>query len=149
MQKLNRELLRVTLIALILGLVACGGGSSSKSTSSESNPDTGDVAQGRTFFIEPGPNASTEMLLAMIEVKPKDVIEFAEGYFELTSGIQISGTEDILVKGQGMDKTILSFKNSGSQEGFLATTVRGITVEDLTVLDSPGDAFKLQGVDHG
>ncbi|WP_373088337.1 hypothetical protein [Zhongshania sp.] len=48
-----------------------------------------------------------------------------------------------------MDKTVLSFKNSGSHKGFLATTVRGITVEDLTVLDSPGDAFKLQGVDHG
>ena len=160
MQKLSKDLMRVILVALVLVLVGCGG-SSSSSKQSGGTPDTGvdpdnggnqgsgEVSQGRTFFIESGPNASNEMLLAMIEVKPKDVIEFGEGYFELTSGIQISGTEDILVKGQGMDKTVLSFKNSGSQEGFLATTVRGITVEDLTVLDSPGDAFKLQGVDHG
>lgn len=109
----------------------------------------GGTGTGRVFRIDPGPDATTKMVGAMIEAKPKDVIEFGEGYFELTSGIQISGTEDILVRGQGMDKTVLSFKNSSSQEGFLATTVRGITVQDLTVLDSPGDAFKLQGVDHG
>ena len=155
MQMLNRELIRLTLMVAILGLVACGGSSSNSSsagTPATENPDTGnpgDASLGRTFVIQPGADATQQMLVAMIEVKPKDVIEFAEGYFELTSGIQISGTEDILVKGQGKDKTVLSFKNSGSQEGFLATTVRGITVEDLTVLDSPGDAFKLQGVDHG
>ncbi|MBQ0794486.1 MAG: right-handed parallel beta-helix repeat-containing protein [Zhongshania sp.] len=157
MYTLNRELIRLTLMVAILGLVACGGSSnnsSSAGTPGTENPDTGnpdpdDTSLGRTFVIQPGADATNQMLLAMIEVKPKDVIEFAEGYFELTSGIQISGTEDILVKGQGKDKTVLSFKNSGSQEGFLATTVRGITVEDLTVLDSPGDAFKLQGVDHG
>ncbi|WP_373081383.1 parallel beta-helix domain-containing protein [Zhongshania sp.] len=144
------------LLLLVLILAACGGSSNSKSSSSSNvgNPDTGvkpgvEEGQGRTFFIAAGPNATTQMVLAMISAKPKDVIEFGEGYFELSSGIQISGTENILVKGQGMDKTVLSFKNSGSQEGFLATTVRGITVQDLTVLDSPGDAFKLQGVDHG
>ncbi len=152
----QRPLSHYLLLLLVLILAACGGGNSAKSNtgSNPGNPDTGgnpgvEDGQGRTFFIANGPNATTEMVLAMISAKPKDVIEFGEGYYELTSGIQISGTEDILVKGQGMDKTVLSFKNSGSQEGFLATTVRGITVEDLTVLDSPGDAFKLQGVDHG
>ncbi|CAA0080261.1 Uncharacterised protein [Zhongshania aliphaticivorans] len=157
MRKLSKYSIHLFLILLFLGLAGCGGSSSSSSSGDNpdggdpgtENPDPSEEAVGRTFLIEPGENATTEMLVAMIEAKPKDVIEFAAGYFELTSGIQISGTEDILVKGQGMDKTVLSFKNSGSQEGFLATTVRGITVEDLTVLDSPGDAFKLQGVDHG
>ncbi len=104
---------------------------------------------GRTYLIEPGDNATTQMVGAMIEARPGDVIEFTAGYFELTTGLQISGAEDILVKGAGIDATVLSFKGSSSQEGFLANTVRGITVQDLTVLDSPGDAFKLQGVDHG
>ncbi|RZO83188.1 MAG: hypothetical protein EVA65_15155 [Oceanococcus sp.] len=125
-------------------LVACNG-------AGRDEPGGGTVGggEGRVFVIEPGVNATADMVEAMVQVKPKDVIEFAEGYFELTTGLQISSTENILVRGQGMDKTVLSFKNSGSQEGFLASTVRGITVEDLTVLDTPGDAFKLQGVDHG
>ena len=63
--------------------------------------------------------------------------------------MQLSNTENVLIRGAGMNETVLSFKNSGSQEGFLATNVRGVTIEDLTVLDSPGDAFKLQGVNHG
>ena len=78
MQKLSKNLLRVILVALVLALVGCGGSSSSKQSGSTpdtgvdpgngSNPDAGEVSQGRTFFIEPGPNASNEMLLAMIEV---------------------------------------------------------------------------------
>ncbi len=109
----------------------------------------GGTSTGRIFKIEPGADATTKMVGAMIEAKPGDIIDFSAGYFELTTGLQISGTEDILVRGAGMNETVLSFKNSSSQEGFLASTVRGITVQDLTVLDSPGDAFKLQGVDHG
>lgn len=127
-------------------LVACQGAGREDSGG---GAQSGDNSPGRTFFIEPGPNATTEMVLAAIDARPGDVIEFSAGYFELESGLQLSSTEDILVKGQGMDETVLSFKNSSSQEGFLATNVRGVTVEDLTVLDSPGDAFKLQGVNWG
>lgn len=164
------------LLILVLMLGGCGGSSSSSSGSSggdapidgggdnagggggSAGGDGGDSgggaggggeAVGRVFTVQPGPNATDEMLLAMVSARPGDTIEFAAGYFELASGIQISSTENILIKGQGMDQTVLSFKNSNTQEGFLATTVRGITVEDLTILDSPGDAFKLQGVDHG
>ncbi len=136
---------QLTVVALVatFGISGCG-------SSSDSNGDGAAAsASGRIFRIEPGPDATTEMVLAMIDVKPGDVIEFSAGYFELSSGLQISNTEDVLVRGQGIDRTVLSFKESASQEGFLASTVRGVTVEDLTVLDSPGDAFKLQGVDHG
>ncbi|MGJ8669189.1 MAG: parallel beta-helix domain-containing protein [Oceanococcus sp.] len=140
-----------------LALVACGGSSSDVTDVGGDGGITPPTAEacsvrdrpGILYCIEPGEDATTNMLVAMIEARPGDTIEFTEGYFELTSGLQLSGTEDIVVRGQGMDKTVLSFKNSTSQEGFLATTVNGVVVQDLTVLDSPGDAFKLQGVDHG
>ena len=138
-------MLRGIFVALTVFLfVACNGAGRG-----EPGSGTGEPSEGRVFVIEPGENATADMVEAMVQVRPKDVIEFTEGYFELTTGLQISSTENILVRGQGIDKTVLSFKNSASQEGFLASTVRGITVEDLTVLDTPGDAFKLQGVDHG
>lgn len=146
---------RIITLAALLGMTvfaACSGGSApaaSPGPDTGPDPDTGAGQDGRLFRIEPGPNATTAMVLASIDAKPGDVIEFAAGYFELSSGIQITGTEDILVRGAGRDKTVLSFKNSSSQEGLLASNVRGLTVQDLTVLDPPGDAFKLQGVNWG
>ncbi len=141
---------RILLVAAVFGsltLGACQGGRETLATAPSTDTET--PASGRLFYIEPGPNATSEMVLASIEAKPGDVIEFAPGYFELSSGIQITGTEDILIRGAGRDDTVLSFKYSASQEGLLASNVRGITVEDLTVLDPPGDAFKLQGVNWG
>ncbi len=142
------------ILLLLTALTGCGGSGSSSSGGSGDVPgDNGGGDQepvvGRTFVIEPGESATNDMVTAMIAARPGDTIEFSEGYFELRSGLQISSTENIHIKGQGMNETILSFKESSSQEGFLANTVRGVVVEDLTVLDSPGDAFKLQGVDHG
>ncbi|MGB1580388.1 MAG: hypothetical protein ACPHER_02645, partial [Nevskiales bacterium] len=111
-REMNLVRLITAAMALLL-LAAC--------SNNGSNDDDSSRTVGRTFVIQPGPNATTEMVEAMIDAKPGDVIEFAAGYFELSSGIQISGTEDVLVKGQGMDETVLSFKNSSSQEGLLAT----------------------------
>lgn len=136
---------RVISIGLLLALTACG-------TASNVNvpaPGGGNTAEGRVFTVEPGPNASSEMVAAMVDLRPGDELRFGCGYFELDNGIQLNGTEDVLIKGCGMDETVLSFKNSRTQEGVSVTNVRGITIEDLTVLDSPGDGFKLKGVDHG
>ncbi len=150
----------ILLMALTVMLAGCGSDSSSsdsgvadgggQGSGGDNGGDSGgNPAQGRVFTIAPGDSATTDMVLAMISVRPGDTIEFASGYYELSAGLQISSTENILIKGQGKDKTVLSFKNSNSQEGILANTVRGIVIEGLTVLDPPGDAFKLQGVDHG
>ncbi len=138
------SLTRLLILACAaLTLSACQGGR-------DAVPDTGTgQATGRLFVIAPGPNATIDMTLAMIDAKPGDVIEFTAGYFELSGGMQFTGTENILIRGAGRDATVLSFKHSNSQEGLLASNVRGITVEDLTILDSPGDAFKLQGVNFG
>jgi hypothetical protein len=104
---------------------------------------------GRVFLIHPGPDATEEMVKAMVQLKPKDILRFDCGFFDLKTGIQITTTEDVIIEGCGMDETFLSFRDSTSQEGFLASNVRGVTVRNLTIGDSPGDAFKMKGVNHG
>ena len=108
-------------------------------------PDT----VGRTFLISPGEDATEDMVNAMVQLRPKDTLQFECGYFELDQGILIQATEDVLIKGCGKDETILSFKDSVNVTGLEALNIRGITVEDLTILDSPGDAFKLKSVKWG
>ncbi len=142
---MNRKIPLIALVGCALLSACLSGGRDAVDTTDI----PGSAETGRLFYIEPGPNATTEMVLASISAKPGDIIEFSAGYFELSSGIQLTGTEDIQVRGAGRDETVLSFKYSNSQEGMLVSGVRGVTIEDLTVLDPPGDAFKLQGVNWG
>ncbi|HEX4844367.1 MAG TPA: parallel beta-helix domain-containing protein, partial [Limnobacter sp.] len=140
----------VSLLALA-ALAGClsSGGDAEGNGNGGGTTVTPAESPGRVFLIKPGPDATADMVEAMVQLKPKDVLRFDCGFFELTTGIQISSTEDVIIEGCGMDETFLSFRESNSQEGFLASNVRGVTVRNLTVGDSPGDAFKLKGVNHG
>ncbi|HEX4880665.1 MAG TPA: parallel beta-helix domain-containing protein, partial [Limnobacter sp.] len=135
-------------LAALAGCLSSGGDASGEANGG-GTPVTPAESQGRVFLIKPGPDATADMVEAMVQLKPKDVLRFDCGFFELTTGIQISSTEDVMIEGCGMDETFLSFRESNSQEGFLASNVRGVTVRNLTIGDSPGDAFKLKGVNHG
>ncbi|WP_240954000.1 parallel beta-helix domain-containing protein [Solimonas marina] len=146
----------VVLCAAALGLSACNssskattpatGGGGSGDGGSDGGGSTGD---GRVFQIAAGPDATSEMVAAMVQAAPGDVIEFGCGYFELNSSLQLTNTEDVLIRGCGRDKTVLSFKNNNAPEGILAVSVHGVTVQDLTVLDTGGNGIEFRGVDHG
>ncbi|HWU69123.1 MAG TPA: parallel beta-helix domain-containing protein [Stenotrophobium sp.] len=89
------------------------------------------------------------MIAAMVQAAPGDEIKFECGFFDLSSTLQLTNTEDVLISGCDRDKTVLSFKHNNSPEGILAVNVHGITVQDLTVLDTGGNGIELRGVDHG
>ncbi len=102
-----------------------------------------------TYFIENNEEATTAMIIAAGEMKPGDTLQFDCGYYELRSGLVLQTTENIKIKGCGIDETVLSFKNSSTSEGIFAINVTGLQISDLTVLDTPGDGIKLKGVNHG
>lgn len=142
------HLMGILLPALLAGCM--GGGDDSPVATGSGNDGTTQGSQvGRVFFIEPGPDATKDMVEAMVQLKPLDILRFDCGFFDLTEGLQITQTENVTVEGCGKDKTFLSFANSTGQEGFLASNVQQIKVQDLTIGDSPGDAFKMKSVNHG
>ena len=136
-------------VGLLLLVSACGKSSSTSSPSPVGNGDGTPASQGRVFVIKPTASATTDMVAAMVQALPGDVIEFDCGYFELASALQLTNTEDVKVRGCGRDRTVLSFKTSTTPEGILAVNVRGLTVQDLTVLDTGGNGIELRSVDHG
>ena len=146
-QKLGRGLL---LAALCLPLLsACGTNSNSEPVGGTPPGGAGgSTGDGRIFKIEPGPDATSQMIAAMIQAAPGDVIDFGCGFFDLSAALQLTDTEDVLIKGCGRDKTVLSFKQSGTPEGILAVNVHGLWIEDLTVLDTGGNGIELRGVDQ-
>ena len=89
------------------------------------------------------PSAQT----AMINAKPGDVIEFAAGRFSFRSTLSVD-VSGVTIRGQGSDKTILSFAEQGQGtggEGLQVTSKENVTLEDFAVEDTKGDGIKAQG----
>lgn len=84
---------------------------------------------------------------AFIDVEDGGVIELPEGTFLLEVSLWLDGKDKVTIKGKGMDKTILNFKNQLSgAEGIKVTNASNITITDLTVQDTKGDGVKTQQV---
>lgn len=128
-------------ILLVAGglLTACGGGSDGGASAEERTPEQ----SAKVTRICPGPDATTQALKSFFEAGPGDVIEFCAGEFELSTGLVLSSTEGVTIRGAGIGETVLDFSESASKEGILVANARGITVEDLTVTDTPGDGIKV------
>jgi parallel beta-helix repeat protein len=88
----------------------------------------------------------TELQKRLITAEAGDLIELPAGQFEFKRSLSLTEIPDVTIKGAGKGKTILSFKGQiEGAEGFLVKNVKGITLEGFTVVDSKGDAIKIQG----
>ncbi len=98
------------------------------------------------FLILPGPDAQDRLQEALILAQPGQTIELSEGVFELTDGLSLDA-RDVTVIGQGMDKTVLSFRSQKAGAEGLLVTGDGAVLKDFAVEDAKGDAIKAKGVD--
>ena len=86
--------------------------------------------------------------LKLILAEPGDTIKIDAGFFPILGTLSMEGKENIVIKGSGINSTILSFASQveGAQ-GISITNCNNITLEDLTVEDAKGDGIKCQYVD--
>jgi len=115
----------VPLTLAVLALIACG------SCKKESG-------------IPAGPDFEKRAQEALINAKPGDVIELPAGKFDMQRTLSLS-VENVTIRGKGIDKTILSFKNQKSGAAGMLVTSNGFTIEDLAIEDAKGDALKING----
>ena len=103
-------------------------------------------ASAKEVFIEPSINSHEEVQTALIELSPGDVLTLSPGTFVFEDGLSLD-VDEVIVRGSGMDETILDFKNqmSGAQ-GLLVTSDR-VTLKDFAVTDAKGDAIKVIGAE--
>lgn len=80
----------------------------------------------------------------LINAKEGDTILIPEGVFAFSRSLSLDDIKNVTIKGAGIDKTILSFKNQTSgAEGF-KVVADNFTLSDLTIQDTKGDAVKIQ-----
>ncbi len=105
------------------------------------------TAFAKTLDVPAGADAQERVQTALLDAKPGDVVALGAGRFDLTDGLSLD-IANVMVRGAGEDKTILSFAGQkGAGEGLLITS-NSVTVRDLTVQDSKGDGIKSKGVDQ-
>ena len=105
----------------------------------------GAIAVAGADVLQPGPNIQERTQEALILAAKGSVVEFGEGVFEFTRSLSLD-VDGVTVKGQGPDKTILSFKKQNAGSEGLMVTSDGVTLRDFAVEDTIGDAIKVKGV---
>src|ERR1700736_6449242 len=94
--------------------------------------------------IPAGPEFQKKAQEALILAKPGAVIELPEGTHDLTATLSLS-VENVTIRGKGMGKTILSFKDQKTGSAGMLVTAGGFTLDGLSIEDSKGDALKVNG----
>jgi parallel beta-helix repeat protein len=91
----------------------------------------------------PANDAYQETLMTqLLDAKPGDVIVIPEGKFTFDRSLSLT-VDGVTIRGAGMDKSILSFKDQIAGAEGLLVTASDFIIEDLAIEDTIGDALKI------
>jgi parallel beta-helix repeat protein len=82
------------------------------------------------------------LLTQLIMAQPGDVITIPAGTHDITRGLSLN-VAGVTLRGAGMDKSILSFRNQVQGAEGLLVSASDFTIEDLAIEDTRGDALKI------
>jgi parallel beta-helix repeat protein len=99
------------------------------------------LPEGCDALVEPGEEAYTELLGALMDAQPGQTVCMSEGTFDFVDELSISAN-GVTLKGAGRDKTIMDF--SGQTVGANGVKISGddVTITALTVQETPGDGIR-------
>ncbi|WP_258097783.1 parallel beta-helix domain-containing protein [Marinoscillum pacificum] len=76
------------------------------------------------------------------------VIELPAGHYMFTRSLSVDGNKHLIIRGQGVDKTILSFQNQEEgAEGLKIANGVSILIENFTIENAKGDNIKVTDTD--
>ena len=78
----------------------------------------------------------------LITAKPGDVITIPAGTHSINRGLSLN-VSGVTIKGEGMDKSVLSFKGQIQGAEGLLVSASDFTISDLAIEDTRGDALKI------
>lgn len=113
---------RISVAVMLPWLAACGSGGSAVPTA---DADYQQVLRER-----------------LLDAKPGEVIEIPAGRyaFDRSLGLRV---DHVTLRGQGMARTVLTFKGQKSGAEGLLVRANGFTLENLAIEDTRGDAVKV------
>lgn len=98
-------------------------------------------------FLSAQADVEKRLQTQMIMAENGSTVDITEGVFKISKSLSMDGKKNIVIKGKGIGKTILSFKDQTTgAEGIKITNCENITLQDMTVQDSKGDLIKTMHV---
>ncbi len=85
---------------------------------------------------------------AMIKMDEGDTIHFSSGTFSFTNTLSIDDKRNVVIRGSGMDETILDFSNQTAGAEGLKITADSSIVANLTVKNTVGDGIKAKDCNY-
>ncbi|GAB4017463.1 parallel beta-helix domain-containing protein [Spirosoma koreense] len=83
----------------------------------------------------------------LIMAENGSTVDLDAGTFTFTGTLSLEDKKRIVIRGKGIDKTVLSFKGqTDGAEGLRVSNAEEIVIENLTVQDSKGDGIKTMNV---
>ena len=102
------------------------------------------TAVSKEIVVSPGENAHERLQEAMILMEEGDILRIESGYYIFEDGLSLD-VDRVSIIGDGMNETILDFKNQKSGAQGLLVTSDMVTLKDFAILDAKGDALKVIG----
>ena len=102
---------------------------------------------GCTDSSEPGQTEAAadfqkELQLRLINAVAGEVISIPAGVHQINRSLSLN-VSGVIIRGQGMDETVLSFKNQVQGAEGMLVNASDFTIEDLGIEDTIGDALKV------
>ena len=86
--------------------------------------------------------------LDLIFAEPGDTIKIKPGSYDILGALSIVGKKNIVLKGSGINSTVLNFKNQlDGAQGLSISKCQNITLEDFSIKDAKGNAIKCHDTD--
>lgn len=105
----------------------------------------------KTFDSGELPLATEDQIEKLIEdfmlAEDGDVIEIPAGFYNLKTQLILDNKTNITIKGAGLEKTVLSFRELKAGGEGVKLVGNNVTIQDLSVEDAPGDGIKAQHCD--
>ncbi|GIW45338.1 MAG: hypothetical protein KatS3mg077_2620 [Candidatus Binatia bacterium] len=132
-------------LAVSVSLAGLGGcGTDGEPPGVVSTPGGSNACGERCVVLSPSDDDQENIQRALIEARPGDTILLRAGVYRLSGQLSLD-VDGVTIRGEGKDRTILSFRNQTSGAEGLLVTANDFTIEDLALEDSPGDLLKILG----
>jgi parallel beta-helix repeat protein len=128
--------MRRFILLSVLAVAACGD--------SVGDPCEG-ITDGSCVAVPSGAGRAQIQEL-LITIEPGQTLAFPRGTFRIDGELSLD-VDGVTIRGDGMDRTILSFAQQATGAQGMLVTADDFTIEDIGLEDSPGDLLKIEGAD--